>query len=65
MTNLPGADAEQAVLVYLDGVGLPDEVYAGYDVATLEDRLDAVVREGALGEYDGNEFGPTEVTLFF
>lgn len=62
-STLPSS--EQAVIVYLDGVGLPDETYAEYDLATLEDQLDAVVREGRLGEYDGNEFGPTEVALYF
>lgn len=65
MTNVPDVGAEQAVLVYLDGVGLPNEVYAEYDLATLEDRLEAIVRDAALGEYDGHEFGPTDVTLFF
>ncbi len=62
-----GADQrgpDQAVLVYLDGTGLPDEVYERCDVATIEDMLaEALAREGT-GEFDGNEFGPGEVTLF-
>jgi hypothetical protein len=56
--------ADQAVLVYLDGLGLPDEVYAHYDLATLEDQLIAAIQAGALGEFDGNECEPSETTLF-
>jgi len=55
---------EQAVLIYLDGNGLPDEIYANYDVATLEDQIVAVLEDANVGEYDGNEFGPDSVTLF-
>jgi hypothetical protein len=58
------AKSEEAVLVYLDGSGLPDQVYQAYDVATLEDRLREVIGRDRLGEFDGNEFGPGEVTLF-
>ena len=54
----------QAVLVYLDGSGLPDDVYEQHDVATLEERLVEAIEGQRLGEYDGNEFGPGEVTLF-
>ncbi|MGA2068876.1 MAG: hypothetical protein ABSG86_28175 [Thermoguttaceae bacterium] len=55
---------QEAVLVYLDGAGLPDHVYEECDTSTIEDRLiDAVARDG-LGEFDGNEVGPTETTLF-
>ncbi len=49
---------EQAVLVYMDGSCQPDEVYA------LEDQLERVIQDGRLGEFDGNEFGPDETTLF-
>jgi hypothetical protein len=55
---------EQAVLVYLDGVGLPDHVYKESDLTTLEDRLTQLIKRDALGEYDGNEIGPTETTLY-
>ena len=36
---------DQAVLVKLDGVGLPDHVYEECDLATIEDRLIAVIEE--------------------
>jgi hypothetical protein len=55
---------EQAVLVYLDTSGLPDHVCQEHDIATLEDRLTEVIEREQLGEFDGNEFGPGEVTLF-
>jgi len=56
--------SEQAVLVYLDGSGLPDEVYEKCDLATIEDRLIEVIEQKKLGEFDGNEIGPNETTLF-
>ena len=59
-----GHRPQQAVLVYLDGTGLPDEVYEECDLATIEDRLTEVIEREGLGEFDGNEIGPTEVTLF-
>lgn len=59
-----GPAEQHAVLVYLDGTGLPDEVYTECDLATLEDRLHAAIARVGAGEYDGNEFGETETTLF-
>jgi hypothetical protein len=55
---------EQAVLVYLNGSELADEIYQQYDTSTLEDQLIAVIQSHNLGEFDGNEFGPEGVTLF-
>jgi hypothetical protein len=55
---------EQAVIVYLDGSGLPGEIYEQYDLATLEERLVETVERSASGEYDGNEFGPDGTTLY-
>jgi hypothetical protein len=55
---------QQAVLVHLDGVGLPDKVYEECDLATLEDRLIEALAQSRVGEFDGNETGPTETTLF-
>ena len=61
----PGTPAdEQAVLVHLDGTGLPDEIYATNDLATLEDRLTEIIEDQGLGQFDGNEIGPTGATLF-
>jgi hypothetical protein len=57
-------DQEQAVLIHLDGTSLPKHVYDEQDLATLEDELIAVVEGQALGEFDGNEIGPTETTPF-
>jgi len=63
--NNPGAPPpEQAVLIYLKSSGLPDEVYEKYDVATLEDRLRAVIEQDQLGEFDGDEIRETETVLF-
>jgi hypothetical protein len=56
--------AEQAVLVYLDGRTLPPEVYEEYDVGGLEDQLRPLLEQTGAGDYDGDEFGPGEVTLF-
>jgi len=55
---------QQAVLVHLDGVNLPDHVYQECDLATIEDRLVEVIERDVLGEFDGNEIGPAETTLF-
>ena len=57
-------ESQQAVLVHLDGAGLPDHVYQEYDLATIEDRLIDVIEQGGLGEFDGNEIGPATTTLF-
>jgi hypothetical protein len=58
------APLEQAVLVYLNGSELSDEIYQHYDTSTLEDQLIAVIQSHNLGEFDGNEFGPAGVTLY-
>jgi hypothetical protein len=58
------SDGEQAVLLHLDGSSLPDEVYPEYDLATLEDRIQAELAGKGLGEYDGSEFGPGGTTLY-
>ena len=60
----PRAEPQQAVLVHLCGTGLPDDVYESCDLATIEDRLTEVIAQQELGEFDGNEVGPTESTLF-
>jgi hypothetical protein len=58
------AAPSQAVLVHLDGQGLPDEVYEEHDLATLEDQLGAAIDAGGLGEYDGNDVGDEGATLY-
>lgn len=48
---------DQAVLIYLDGQGLPEEVYADCDLMTLEEQLGHALGSGKLGVVDGNEVG--------
>ena len=60
----PSRAPTQAVLVHLDGQGLPDDVYRDNDLATIEDQLREAIEVGALGEFDGNEVGPTVTTLY-
>lgn len=55
---------EQAVLVYLDGINLPDEVYETCDTSTIEELLLPVLESTGAGEFDGTETGPTETCLF-
>jgi hypothetical protein len=55
---------DQAVLVHLDGTGLSDAVYEEYGLATLEDQLTEALTRKGTGEFDGNEIGPGETTLF-
>ena len=56
--------AESSVIVTLDGLGLGDEVYAKFDLATLERRLETRLEETGEGELDGHEFGPESTRLF-
>ena len=63
-TSLDQAPLQQAVLVHLDGTGLPDHIYREGDLATIEDRLIEVLEREGLGEFDGNEVGPEQTTLF-
>jgi hypothetical protein len=54
----------QAVMVYLKATGLPERVYRERDLSTIEDRLTEVIQRDGLGEFDGNEVGGGEATLF-
>ncbi len=54
----------QAVLVRLDGVGLPPAVYEQCDLATIEDQLTAVIERERLGQFDGNDVGGGGATLY-
>ena len=56
--------AQQAVFVYLDGRRLPSEVYAQYDLATIEDELIEIIRRDHLGAFDGNEVRDATTVLF-
>ena len=60
----PPGDAPGEGLIELDGLHLPESVYRDCDVATLENRLEAVLEVGEQGELDGHETGPENTTLF-
>lgn len=53
-----------AVLIEIDGIDLPESLYRGYDIATLENRLEEVLESSESGELDGHESGPENNTLF-
>ena len=56
--------SEHAVLVHLDGTGLPAAVYKEYALDAIETELASIIDAQRLGEYDGNEIGGTGATLF-
>jgi hypothetical protein len=55
---------DQAVIVELRGAGLPDDVYEKYDLSTLEDQIMGALEGTGLGEFDGNEVGPSGASLY-
>jgi len=55
---------EHEVLVYIDGTGLPAEVYRDNDLDTIERELERIIETRHLGEFDGNAVGETGATLF-
>lgn len=57
LMTLQSSSEEQAVIVYLENQNPPD-------VAALEDQLEAAIIAKNLGEFDGNEWGPSDVILF-
>lgn len=52
------------MLVLLEGTGSPEKVYQQNDLALIADQLKQVIDREGLGQFGGNEFGPTETTLF-
>ena len=54
----------ECVAVFLDGMGLPDEVYASTDINELADQLFAVLEKDGLGEIRGSWSGPKETAIF-
>jgi hypothetical protein len=62
--NQPPRKPEQAVLVLLEGTGSPEKVYQQNDLAMMADTLKELIEREGLGQFGGNEFGPTETTLF-
>ena len=52
------------MLIYLDAINLPDDVYEKYDLSTLEDKINKIIEPDGLGEYDGHEAGPGETIIY-
>jgi len=59
MSSLSNIPQEEAVLVHFD-----DWKGNLEDLETLEDSLSEIIESRSLGEFDGNELGPNEATLF-
>ena len=55
---------DECVLIYLDAANLSDEIYAEFDLSTLEDQLIDVIQKNGVGEFDGNEAGEGVTTLY-
>jgi len=55
---------DECVLIHLDGVNLPDDVYKECDMLTLEDQLIEAIKRSNAGELDGHETGERETTIF-
>lgn len=52
----------EGLAVYLDGVGLPDEVYATTDVNFVVEEIDRLL--GDAGGFEAHWQGPTETALY-
>lgn len=65
MPRTDGTDAEHAVLVYLK---LSNDEFGEFEeresVFRLEDEIEPRFQSGAVGEYDGHEFGQGFATLY-
>lgn len=63
--NGPAEVAEQTVIARYQLSSGPNGTSTDiHSLATLEDRLVKAIRDARAGEFDGNEFGTGEVTLF-
>jgi hypothetical protein len=60
----PQTQNEEAVVIFLDGLGLDDAVYQTYDLSTLEDLLTEQIEPDGIGELDGHETGQTQTTIY-
>ena len=54
----------ETISIYLDGVGLPDEVYANADFDQIVSEISEAVKSGEAGEYRGFSQGETETALY-
>ena len=50
--------------IFLDGVGLPQDVYENTDINTLADQINEIITPDQLGEIRSSWCGPTETALF-
>lgn len=55
---------EEAVLVLLEGTGSPEQLDQQTGLAAVANELKEFIKREGLGEFRGDEFGPTETTLF-
>ncbi len=60
----PPRRQEETVLVLLEGTGSAEKVYQQTELAEMAAQLKEYIERNGLGEFGGNEFGPTETTLF-
>ena len=54
----------EIISIYLDGVGLPDEVYANADFDQIVSEISEAVAPKGMGEYRGFSQGETETALY-
>ena len=54
----------ECLALFLDGTGLPDEVYQNTDINVLAEQLSGALAIGELGEIRSCWVGPTETALF-
>jgi hypothetical protein len=54
----------ETISIYLDGVGLPDEVYENADFDQIVSQISEAVRSREAGEYRGFSQGETETGLY-
>ncbi|MEQ1935247.1 MAG: hypothetical protein ABL962_15415 [Fimbriimonadaceae bacterium] len=54
----------ETISIYLDGVGLPDEVYENADFDQIVNEISETVNSRGAGEYRGFSQGETETALY-
>jgi hypothetical protein len=54
----------ECLAVFLDGTGLPDEVYQDSDINVLADQINELLAADEIGEIRASWAGPTETAIF-
>jgi hypothetical protein len=54
----------ECLAIFLDGVGLPDEVYQSTDINELADQINDILEAKSAGEIHGSWAGPEETGIF-